>query len=144
MVEKLIRRRGFEIDKNYTLGSQLQTALEALEGAYNKQDLIIAEIYRSFKQLPRVTSFLGDNLNKAKSQVNILKVGLATLSSMGLGDELRHDSPLQTTFLLTELEAKIPISTHLKWFLEKKISFKSKELTQILSISLNSIKKKWR
>ena len=64
--------------KNYTLGSQLQTALEALEGAYNKQDLIIAEIYRSFKQLPRVTSFLGDNLDKAKSQVNIQKVGLAT------------------------------------------------------------------
>ena len=119
MVEKLIRRRGFEIDKHYILGSQLQTALEALEGAYNKQDLIIAEIYRSFKQLPRVTSFLGDNLDNAKSQVNVLKVGLATLSSMGLGDELRHDSSLQTTFLLTELEAKIPISTHLKWLGEK-------------------------
>ena len=118
-LKKSLDGEALKLVKSYTLGSQLQTALEALEGVYNKQDLIIAEIYRSFKQLPRVGSFQGDNLNKAKSQVNILKVGLATLSSMGLGDELRHDSPLQTTFLLTELEAKIPISTHLRWIEEK-------------------------
>ena len=105
--------------KAYTLGGQLATALEVLENAYSKQELIIAEIYRSFKQIARVTTFTGENLAKAKAQINTLKVGLATLDSMGLMDEMRHTSPLQTTFLLTELEAKIPIPTYLKWYEEK-------------------------
>ena len=46
-----------DIVKNYTHGSQLNDALEALENAYNKPDFIISEVYRNLNSLGTVTFF---------------------------------------------------------------------------------------
>ena len=98
MVKNSLEGEALKLVKAYTLGGQLATALEVLENAYSKQELIIAKIYRSFKKIARVTTFTGENLPKAKAQINTLKVGLSALDSMGLMDELRHISPLQKHF----------------------------------------------
>lgn len=76
--------------KSYTLGDQLTVAIETLENAYSKPDLVIAEIYRNIKGLASISSFNGKSINVAKEQVSNLKIAITTLKSMGFGEMRGH------------------------------------------------------
>ena len=106
-----------ELVKCYTHGDQLNEALEALENAFNKPDFIISEIYRNLKLLPSITTFKA--IKTAKEQVQTLKVSLATLRTMGYEKDLIQDSNLQNTFILVDLEGKIPLEGYTAWMVEK-------------------------
>ena len=96
-----------ELVRCYTHGDQLNEALEALENAFNKPDFIISEIYRNLKLLPSITTF--KTIKIAKEQVQKLKVSLATLKTLGYEKDLIQDSNLQNTFILVDIEGKIPL-----------------------------------
>ena len=85
--------------QSYTLADQLQTALYALEHAYNKPELVVAELYRHIRNLPMVSSFSSKTIAVAREQVCILKVSIATLKSMGYGDDLVNENNLNNSFL---------------------------------------------
>ena len=52
----------------------------------------------------------------------MLKIAICTLKSMGFEDELLHDASLQNTFLLVDVEGRIPIQIYLNWSEEKKLN----------------------
>ena len=104
---------------NYTLGNQLNDALAALENNYSKPEFVIAEVYRSIKNLPDISSFK-NSLSKAKEQVNTLKIAICTLKSMGYEEELLNDTNLQNLFLLVDIEGKVPLEAYTSWCSEKK------------------------
>ena len=106
-----------DLIKSYTHGSQLNEALETLENAYNKPDFIISEVYRNLKSLESVKSF--KQIKAAKTQVQTLKVSLATLKTLGYEKELIQDTNLQNTFILVELEGKIPLNGYTARMIEK-------------------------
>ena len=106
--------------QSYTLADQLQTALDALEHAYNKPELVVAELYRHIRNLPMVSSFSSKTIAVAREQVCILKVSIATLKSMGYGDDLVNENNLNNSFLLLEIEGKVPMFVHRSWADEKR------------------------
>ena len=106
-----------ELIQNYTHGSQLPEALESLENAYSKPDFVVSEIYKTLKGMPTITTF--KSIRAAKEQVGTLKVALATLKTLGFEDLLGNTSSLQTTFLLVDLEGKIPMEGYTAWINEK-------------------------
>ena len=106
--------------KMYTLGDQLTSAIQVLENTYNKPNLVVAEVYRYIKTLPKLKTLIGEkDIKIAKDQVGTLKISIATLKSMGYGEELLNDSNLHNSFLLVELEAKVPMFVNLQWCAEK-------------------------
>lgn len=108
-----------ELLAKYTLGSQLSEALTSLENQYSKPEFVLAEIYRSLKGIPSINSFR-NNIQKAKEQVNILKIAVCTLKSLGYEKELLDDATLQNTWLLVDVEGKIPIDVYFNWSEEKR------------------------
>ena len=46
-----IEGEALKLIKSYTLGDQLTAAIQALENAYSKPELVVAEIYRNIKAL---------------------------------------------------------------------------------------------
>ena len=48
-----------------------------------------------------------------------MKVSLATLKTLGFEQEVLGDSSIQNTFILVELEGKIPIEAYTAWVTEK-------------------------
>ena len=96
--------------------------------ALAKQDLFWCPKDQIQKRAAKKTSFNGKNMNTAKVQVCNLKIAITTLKSMGFEDELLNDTNLQNTFLLTELEAKIPVFVYSKW-VDKKEKLKEKGKT---------------
>ena len=102
------------------MADQLQTALDALEHAYNKSELVVAELYRHIRNLPMVSSFSSKTIAVAREQVCILKVSIATLKSMGYGDDLVNENNLNNSFLLLEIEGKVPMFVHRSWADEKR------------------------
>ena len=95
-----------DLIKNFTHGSQLPEALESLENAYSKPEFVVAEIYKTIKEMPTISTF--KSIKTAKEQAATMKVALATLKTLGF-DDLLGNSSLQTTFILVDLEGKIPI-----------------------------------
>ena len=93
--------------QNYTHCSHLPEALETLENAYSKPDFIVSEIYKTLKSMSTITTFRA--IRSAKEQVATLKVVLPTLKILGFDDLVGNPSSLQTTFLLVDLEGKIPM-----------------------------------
>ena len=107
----------YDLIKHYTHGSQLTDALAQLEQSYNKAEFIVAEVYRNLKGLPICTTF--NQIKACKDQVQTLKVSLATLKTLGFEQEVLSDSSIQNTFILVELEGKIPIEAYTAWVTEK-------------------------
>ena len=107
----------YDLIKHYTHGSQLTDALEQLEQTYNKAEFIVSEVYRNLKGLPICTNF--KHIKVCKEQVQTLKVSLATLKTLGFEQEVLSDSSIQNTFILVELEGKIPIEAYTAWVTEK-------------------------
>ena len=105
-----------DLIKNFTHGSQLPEALESLENAYSKPESVVSEIYKTIKAMPTISTF--KSIKAAKEQVAIMKVALATLKTLGFEDLLGNSS-LQTTFILDDLEGKIPIEGYTAWISEK-------------------------
>ena len=105
-----------ELIKNFTHGSQLPEALETLENAFSKPEFIVSEIYKNIKAIPTVSSFKA--IKSAKEQVATMKVALATLKTLGFEDLLGNNA-LQTTFLLVDIEGKIPMEGYTAWVYEK-------------------------
>ena len=74
--------------KSYTLGNQLTVAIQVLENSYNKPSLVVAEVYRNIETLPDLKRLAGEkDFNLGSYQVGILQISIATLKSMGYGDE---------------------------------------------------------
>ena len=123
-----------ELISKYTLGSQLKEALNTLQNQYSKPEFVLAEIYRSLKTLPTVNNFQGPtNINKAKEQISVLKIAICTLKGMGFESELLHDASLQNSFLLVDVEGRIPIQNYLNWSEEKDVS---KLLVDLLTLKI--------
>ena len=109
-----------DVVKNFNHGDQLQDALTALENAYSKPDFVISEIYKNLKSLPSVSSF--QNVKAIKTQVQTLKVALATLKTLGFEQDFLGDkNVLQNTFILIELEGRIPMQAYNAWMIEKDV-----------------------
>ena len=107
-----------DIVENFNHGDQLQDALTALENAFSKPDFVIGEIYKNLKSLPSVSSF--QNVKVIKTQVQTLKVALATLKTLGFEQDFLGDkNVLQNTFILIELEGRIPMQAYNAWMIEK-------------------------
>ena len=100
------------------MANQLNEALETLDNTYPKADFVIAEIYRNLKALPQVTSFK-TSTKVAQEQVHVIKISLATLKSLGYEQELVKETNLQNTFLLVDLESRIPMEAYTAWVAEK-------------------------
>ena len=105
-----------DLIKNFTHGSQLPEALESLENAFSKPEFVVAEIYKTIKAMPTISTF--KSIKMAKEQVATMKVALATLKTLGF-DDLLGNTSLQTTFILVDLEGKIPIEGYTAWISEK-------------------------
>ena len=106
-----------DLVKSFNHSDQLQDALAALENAYSKPDFVIGEIYKNLKSLPSVLSL--QNVKTIKTQVQILKVALATLKTLGFEQDFLGDkNVLQNTFILIELEGKIPMQAYNAWMIE--------------------------
>ena len=123
-----VEGEALKLIKSYTLGDQLTVAIQALENAYSKPDLVVAEIYRNIKALAAITSFNGKNMVIAKEQVYNLKTAITTLKSMGFEEELLNETNLENTFLLTELEANVHVFVYSKW-VDKKEKIKETSKT---------------
>ena len=106
-----------DLVKSCNLSEQLQDNLTALENAYSKPNFVIGEIYKNLKSLPSVSSV--ENVRAMKIQVQSLKVPLATLKTLGFEQDFLGDkSMLQNTFILIELESKIPMQAYNAWMIE--------------------------
>ena len=68
------------------------------------------------KAMPTVSNF--KVIKSAKEQVATLKVALATLKTLGFEDLLGNNAE-QTTFLLVDIEGKIPMEGYTAWVAEK-------------------------
>ena len=113
-----MKRDALDLVKLFNHSEQLQDALTALENAYSKPDFVIVEIYKNLKSLPSVSSF--QNVKAIKAQVQTLKVALATLKTLGFEQDFLGDrNMLQNTFILIELEGKIPMQAYNAWMIEK-------------------------
>ena len=112
----MVGGEALDLIKNFTHGSQLPEALESLENAYSKPEFVVAEIYKTIKAMPTISTF--KSIKTAKEQVATMKVALATLKTLGF-DDLLGNSSLQTTFILVDLEGKIPIEGYTAWISEK-------------------------
>ena len=107
-----------DVVENFNHGDQLQDALTALENVFSKPDFVIGEIYKNLKSLPAVSSF--QNVKAIKTQVQTLKVALATLKTLGFEQDFLGDkNVLQNTFILIELEGRIPMQAYNAWMIEK-------------------------
>ena len=81
-------------------------------------NFVIGEIYKNLKSLPSVSSF--QNVKAVRAQVQTLKVVLATLKMLGFEQDFLGDKNiLQNTFILFELEEKIPMQAYNAWMIEK-------------------------
>ena len=69
--------------------------------------------------LPVVTSLNERSIQIAKTQINTLKIGIATLRSINYADELLNDANIQSMFLLVDVKSKIPMGTYASWCNEK-------------------------
>ena len=67
--------------------------------------------------MPAITTF--NTIRAAKDQVQTLKMELTTLKTLGFDELLGTSSNLQATFLLVDLEGKIPIEGYTQWMAEK-------------------------
>ena len=103
----------YDLVKSYTMGSQLNEALSVLEEHYQKPDFVIAEVYRNLKSIPSINNF--KDIKAAKDQVHTIKTSIATLKSLIYEAELVKETNLQNTFLLVDLESKIPLDCYTDW-----------------------------
>ena len=71
-----VEGEALKLIKSYTLGDQLTAAIQALENAYSKPDLVVAEIYRNIKRLAAISSFTGKSMNVAKNKCPTSKLQL--------------------------------------------------------------------
>ena len=78
-----------DLVKSFNYSEQLQDALTALENAYSKPYFVIREIYKNLKSLQSVSSF--QNVKAIKAQLQTLKVALATLKTLGFGQDFLGD-----------------------------------------------------
>ena len=99
--------------KIYSHGDQLPEALKVLQDLYAKQDLIVAEIYSNLRNMPTIESF--KNINLAKTQVQTIQLAMATFKSLGLERELTTETNFQNTYILGDIENKVPLDTKIKW-----------------------------
>ena len=110
-LKQCLKGDALDLVKSFNHSEQLPDALTALENAYSKPDFVIGEIYKSLKSLPSVSSF--QNVKAIKAQLQTLKVALATLKTLGFEQDFLGDrNMLQNTFILIELEAKIPMQSY--------------------------------
>ena len=117
-LKQCLKGDALDLVKSFNHSEQLADALTALENAYSKPDFVIGEIYKSLKSLPSVSSF--QNVKAIKAQLQTLKVALATLKTLGFEQDFLGDrNMLQNTFILIELEAKIPMQAYNAWMIEK-------------------------
>ena len=62
------------------------------------------------------------NVKAIKTQVQTLKVALATLKTLGFEQDFLGDkNVLQNTFILIELEGRIPMQAYNAWMIEKDV-----------------------
>ena len=117
-LKQCLKGDALDLVKSFNMSEQLPDALTALENAYSKPDFVIGEIYKSLKSLPSVSSF--QNVKAIKAQLQTLKVALATLKTLGFEQDFLGDrNMLQNTFILIELEGKIPMQAYNAWMIEK-------------------------
>ena len=117
-LKSCVKGEAYQLIESFNHAEQLNDALEALENAFSKPDFVISEIYKNLKMMQTCTSF--KNIKSLKSQVQTLKVALATLKTLGFEQDFLGDrNILQNTFILIELEGKIPLEAYNSWVIEK-------------------------
>ena len=123
-LKKSVAGEALDAIRAYTHGDQLQEALKVLQDLYSKPQLIVAEVYSNLRNMPTIDSF--KNMTKAKEQVQTLQMAIATFKSLGLEKELTTDTNFQNTYILGDIENKVPIETKIKWF-EVKSEMRAKD-----------------
>ena len=124
ILKKSLGGEAYEAIQPYTNGAQLNEAIKILQDRYAKPRFVIAEIYKNLKDMPKITSFT-TSMKVAKDQVRLLKISVATLKSLGYEKELISETTFQNTFILVELERKIPLEGYNKW-VDRKASLNAK------------------
>ena len=124
ILKKSLGGEAYEAIQPYTNGAQLNEAIKILQDRYAKPRFVITEIYKNLKDMPKITSFT-TSMKVAKDQVRLLKISVATLKSLGYEKELISETTFQNTFILVELERKIPLEGYNKW-VDRKASLNAK------------------
>ena len=119
------------IIKNYHSGTELRTALNALEETYGRSDMVIRETLKSIQKLQPLTA---EHTVKAnKSFLYKITTIVSTLRVHNF--ELDSDQSENGAFMIN-VEEKLPQETFLKWE-DRKMDVKRREET-LASTSLSS------
>ena len=103
------------------MSTQLSVALDALDVTYYKPDLIVGEVHRHIKNIPLIKGFsTPSQMKAAKEQITTLQIGVSTLKSLGYEEDLTDCHSLHNSFLLLEIESKIPIFAVRQWADDKR------------------------
>ena len=135
-LKKSLGGEALEAVRIFSHGDQLAEALKVLQDLYAKPTLIVAEIYSSLRHMPTLDNYR--NIQVAKAQVQTIQMAIATFKSLGLERDLTCETNFQNTYILGDLENKIPLDTKIKWF-EVKMRCEQTKKSQILRILLSFI-----
>ena len=99
-----------EIIKNYHSGTELRTALNALEETYGRSDMVIRETLKSIQKLQSLT--MEHNVRANKTFLYKITTIVSTLKVHNF--ELDSDQSENSAFMIN-IEEKLPQETFLKW-----------------------------
>ena len=99
-----------EIIKNYHSGTELKTALNALEETYGRSDMVIRETLKSIQKLQGLT--MEHNVRANKSFLYRITTIVSTLKVHNF--EIDSDQSENSAFMIS-IEEKLPQETFLKW-----------------------------
>ena len=111
-LKKSLGGEALEAVRIFSHGDQLAEALKVLQDLYAKPTLIVAEIYSSLRHMPTLDNYR--NIQVAKAQVQTIQMAIATFKSLGLERDLTCETNFQNTYILGDLENKIPLDTKIK------------------------------
>ena len=99
-----------EIVKNYHSGTELRTALNALEETYGRSDMVIRETLKSIQKLQALT--MEHNVKANKTFLYKITTIVSTLKVHNF--EIDSDQSENSAFMIN-IEEKLPQETFLKW-----------------------------
>ena len=99
-----------EIVKNYHSGTELRTALNALEETYGRSDMVIRETLKSIQKLQSLT--MEHNVRANKAFLYKITTIVSTLKVHNF--EIDSDQSENSAFMIN-IEEKLPQETFLKW-----------------------------
>ena len=99
-----------EIIKNYHSGTELRTALNALEETYGRSDMVVRETLKSIQKLQGLT--MEHNVRANKAFLYKITTIVSTLKVHNF--EIDSDQSENSAFMIN-IEEKLPQETFLKW-----------------------------